>query len=342
MTQLLLTDAFAASLAAAPLGHVVQEYPNKLDHVMASAADVKSPRALHPLFFGSFDWHSCVHGWWTMFTALRLRPGIANAPAVRALAAERFTPEAAAGELAYLKRPESAGFERPYGWAWLLMLAAELRRHDTPEGRGWARTLTPLADAFADRFKAFLPKSPYPVRAGAHTNTAFALRLAVEYADTVGDAELAGLCRAKAIQWHGADRDARVWEPSQDDFLSPTLIEAEFMRRALDADAFAAWFDAFLPPAGGLPDVLLAPPLVTDRDDGKIAHLDGLSLSRAWCWKGLASALGEGDPRRAAALQAARVHLEAALPHMNDNYMGQHWLASFALLALADGREAVS
>lgn len=332
---------FIASLAAAPLAHVTLEYPNKLDHVLGSARDVRSPRELHPVFFGSFDWHSCVHGWWTMFTALRLHPQGSHAPAIRALADEILTPTHVAGELDYLRRPESAGFERPYGWAWLLMLAAELHRHRTPDAGRWADALSPLTQAFVERFRRFLPGSPYPVRAGVHTNTAFALRLALEYAETAGDDGFFDLCRAKALEWYGDDRQDAVREPSQDDFLSPTLIEAECMRRALRPDAFAAWFDAFLPSLDAAP-ALLVPPSVTDRTDGKIGHLDGLSLSRAWCWKQLAGAMPAEDPRRAPALQAAERHLDAALPHMDDDYMGQHWLASFALLALADGREVAA
>jgi len=330
-----LTPEIAALYARTALGHVTREYPHKLDHVMGGAADVQGPRALHPIFFGSFDWHSCVHGWWTLFTVARLYPDMPEAERIHALADDLFTPDNVAVETAYLARPESRGFERPYGWGWLLMLAAELERHD--DGR--AAALRPLTLAFADRFKAFLPLADYPVRVGTHYNTAFALSLALDYADAVGDGDLAGLCRERALRWHSADRDCQAWEPSQDEFLSPALMEAVLMRRVLEPEAFALWFDAFLPRLDRRePATLFRPAGVSDRSDGKIAHLDGLNLSRAWCWREIVSALNAGDSRRPIALEASRAHLDAALPHVTGDYMGEHWLASFALLALLAGK----
>jgi hypothetical protein len=329
-----LTPEIAALYARTALGHVTREYPNKLDHVMGGPAEVQGPRALHPIFFGSFDWHSCVHGWWTLFTLLRLHPHMPEAERIRLLADELFTPDNVAAETAYLARPESRGFERPYGWAWLLMLAAELELHE--DGR--ADILRPLTSAFADRFKAFLPLADYPVRVGTHYNTAFALRLTIDYAEGVGDDNLAALCRERALRWHSGDRDCQAWEPSQDEFLSPALIEAALMLRVLEPDAFAEWFGNFLPRLERRePATLFQPPSVSDRSDGKIAHLDGLNLSRAWCWREIASALRAGDPRRSIAIQAAGAHLDAALPHVTGDYMGEHWLASFALLALLVG-----
>ena len=330
-----ITADIAALYARTALGHVTREYPNKLDHVLAGPADVLGPRALHPVFFGSFDWHSCVHGWWTLFTAYRLYPDGPEAAGIRALADTLFTPANIAVEVDYLAHPGSRGFERPYGWAWCLMLAAELNRHDTDEGRRWAATLKPLADAFARRFTAFLPLATYPVRVGTHYNTAFALRLVLDYTDGTGDTALAALCRDRALAWHGADRDCQAWEPSQDEFLSPTLMEAELMRRVLEPPAFVEWLDRFLPRlAEAQPQTLFVPASVSDRTDGKIAHLDGLNLSRAWCWRGIASALPPEDPRRDVALAAADCHLDVALPQVTGDYMGEHWLASFALLAL--------
>ena len=332
-----LTPEIAALYARTALGHVAREYPNKLDHVMGGPGDVQGPRALHPVFFGSFDWHSCVHGWWTLFTVLRLHPDLPEAAEIRALADDLFTPANIAAETAYLARPESRGFERPYGWAWLLMLAAELERH----GDGRAEALRPLTLAFAERFKAFLPLADYPVRVGTHYNTAFALRLALDYAEGAGDDDLAALCRERALRWHSADRDCPAWEPSQDEFLSPALMEAALMRRVLEGDAFAGWFDAFLPRLERRePATLFQPATVSDRSDGKIAHLDGLNLSRAWCWREIAASLAEADPRRSVAREAAQVHLDAALPHVTGDYMGEHWLASFALLALLAGTQA--
>lgn len=335
MSQSPLSPELALRLAVAPLEHVTREYPNKLDHVMGGDSDVLAPRNLHPVFFGSFDWHSCVHGWWTTFTLYRLHPELETGPEVRRLADLLFTQKNIQSEIDYLARPESGGFERPYGWAWCLMLQAELLCHKTAEGRRWAKAHAPLAAAFAERFKTFLPKSPYPVRAGVHTNTAFALRLAMDYAREADDTDLLDLCVAKAEAWYGGDRDCRPWEPSQDDFLSSALMEAECMRAALSPEAFIRWFDGFLPSTDTtLPLTLTKPPVVTDRTDGKIAHLDGLCLSRAWCWRSLATSLRPDDPRRPLALAAADHHLEAAMPHIAEDYMGQHWLASFALLAL--------
>jgi hypothetical protein len=328
-----LTAETASLYARTALGHVTREYPNKLDHVLIGPEAVKGPRALHPVFFGSFDWHSCVHGWWTLFTCLRLHPEIAEAAAIRTLADDLFTEAHVAAEVAYLAGPSSRGFERPYGWAWLLGLQAELTRHDGADGRRWSKTLKPLADAFADRFRSFLPLATYPVRVGTHYNTAFALTLTLDYAGAVGDADLADLCKAKARDWHGGDVGCQAWEPSQDEFLSPALMEAELMRRVLAPAGFGPWFDAFLPDlAKQKPATLFAPASVSDRSDGKIAHLDGLNLSRAWCWRGIASAV-EGE-RKAIALQAADDHLAVALPQVTGDYMGEHWLASFALLAL--------
>ena len=329
-----LDAALASRLAAAALGHVTREYPNKLDHVMAGPADVRGPRELHPIFFGSFDWHSCVHGWWTLFTLLRRFPDMPEAPRIRALADELFTDANVAAETAYLARPESRGFERPYGWAWLLKLAAEMDRHEDDQGRRRAATLRPLALAFAGRFHDFLPLASYPVRVGTHYNTAFALRLTLDWAEA-NDPALAALCRSRALAWHEGDRDCQAWEPSQDEFLSPALMEAALMRRVLRPEGFRRWFDVFLPRlAEGEPATLFQPASVSDRSDGKIAHLDGLNLSRAWCWREIAAALPTDDERATAAKAAADAHLAAALPHVTGDYMGEHWLASFALLAL--------
>lgn len=329
-----LDAALASRFASVALGHVTREYPNKLDHVMAGPEDVRGPRELHPIFFGSFDWHSCVHGWWTLFTLLRRFPDMPEASRIRPLADELFTEANVAAEAAYLDRPGSRGFERPYGWAWLLMLSAEMDRHEDDQGRRWANELRPLARAFAERFRTFLPLAVYPVRVGAHYNTAFALRLALDWAEA-NDPALARLCREKALDWHGGDRDCQAWEPSQDEFLSPALMEAALMRRVLPEREFRGWFDAFLPRLlEGQPATLFRPASVSDRSDGKIAHLDGLNLSRAWCWREISAALPEGDLRAEAARAAADEHLAAALPHVSGDYMGEHWLASFALLAL--------
>jgi len=330
-----LDQPLASKLARTALGHVAREYPNVLALAIAGPADVDTPQALHPVFFGSYDWHSCVHGHWLLARLLRLMPDLPEASAVRAHFDQAFTPEKVAGELAYLARPTSAGFERPYGWAWLLMLAAELRRHAAPGPHAWDLALEPLAQVFVARLKAWLPKADYPVRAGVHSNTAFALALAHEYAGVAEDTALSAQIEAKALAWYGQDTDCQAWEPSGDDFLSPALIEAELMRRVLPARAFGDWIASFLPGvADGEPATLFHPARVSDRGDGKIAHLDGLNLSRAWCWRGLANAGGGVAALRQAAEGAAERHLAASLPHVTGDYMGEHWLASFALLAL--------
>jgi hypothetical protein len=324
-----LTPETAARFAQIALGHVTREYPHKLDHVMEGPEDVLGPFELHPLFFGSFDWHSCVHGWWLMLTLRRLVPDMPPAAEIDALAWKMLTPENVAGELAYLDRAYTGGFERPYGWAWLLALHREAQRHEDDD---WGETLEPLARAFAERFHLFLPKLTYPIRTGTHFNTAFALILALDWAEA-NDPPLAALIGERAIHWFGEDRNYHGWEPGGDDFLSGGLTEALLMRRVLGDEAFGPWFEAFLPDAAvGVPESLFTPATVSDRSDGKIAHLDGVNLSRAWCWRGLADAL---DPPLADLVRrTADEHLDASLPHVAGDYMGEHWLATFALLAL--------
>jgi len=330
-----LTTELASHFAATALGHVTREWPNKMDHVLDGPQDVKGPRELHPIFFGSFDWHSCVHGHWLLARLYRRFPHLPEAGRVRALLDDQFTHAKVAGEVAYLARPSSRGFERPYGWAWLLMLQGELAHHKNAEGRRWAAALKPLADAFVARFREFLPLATYPVRMGLHSNTAFALVLARDYAASAGDADFAALCANKAKEWYLGDADCHVLEPSQSDFLSPTLIEAACMRTILPADDFCGWFARYLPRAqAGEPRTLFTPANVSDRSDGQIAHLDGLNLSRAWCWQLIVDGLPADDPLRARAQDAIQTHLESALAHVAGDYMGEHWLASFALLAL--------
>jgi hypothetical protein len=326
-----LTAETAARFAEIALGHVAAEYPHKLDHVMDGPEDVAGPRELHPIFFGSFDWHSCVHGYWLLMRVRRLFPDLPLLSRIEALFEEMLTPAKVEGELAYLDRAYSGGFERPYGWAWLLALHAEAQRQDDP---AWADALAPLAAAFAQRFSVYLPKLTYPIRTGTHFNTAFALILALEWAQA-NDCALATLVRERAASYYGEDSDCPAWEPGGDDFLSSALTEALLMRRALGDDRFRAWFERFLPrlPARE-PLSLFTPAHVSDRSDGKIAHLDGTNLSRAWCWRGLAGALD--PPLAELALSTADAHLEASLPHVAGDYMGEHWLATFALLALEE------
>ncbi|MBL8875259.1 MAG: DUF2891 domain-containing protein [Phycisphaerae bacterium] len=330
---------------AVVLSHAQREYPNKLDHVMNSAAEVKGPRELHPIFYGSFDWHSCVHGHWLLVRGLRLYPALAQAAEIRQILDSLYTEENVAKETAYLAQQLRGTFERPYGWAWLLKLAAELRA-PCVEGVGkatiesllkWERALSPLTDAFVGRFMAFLPKATYPIRVGTHHNTAFAIALSLDYARGVNDRALADALTAKARQWYGNDVNYPAWEPDGSDFQSPGLVEAECMRRVLPREEFVAWFGRFLPKlAEQQPKTLFTPALVSDRTDGQITHLDGLNLSRAWCWRAIATALPAEDARRTLAEGAYQKHLEAALPHVTGDYMGEHWLATFAMLALTE------
>ena len=327
MSRFSLDSDTAARFARIALGHVRQEYPHKLDHVLGSDEEALPPHVLHPIFFGSFDWHSCVHGWWTLLTLRRLFPGTDEARAITKLADQSFTAEKAQVERAYLDRPLSRGFERPYGWAWLLQLHLEASRHS----ESWATELEPLARGFADRLADYLQVLTYPIRVGTHFNTAFALILSLEWAEQF-DEDLAKLICERAKQWFGNDCDCQAWEPSGDEFLSSALIEALCMARVMTEPEFHGWFGGFLPQLdSGEPGSLFMPATVSDRSDGKIAHLDGLNLSRAWCWRSLAPLLPEDAQL---AYDTAEAHLEAAMPHVAGDYMGEHWLATFALLAL--------
>jgi hypothetical protein len=320
-----LDAATATRFAAIALGHVAREYPHKLDHVLNDDSDALPPHRLHPVFFGSFDWHSCVHGWWLLLTLRRRFPELA-APIDR-LAATTFTPDKLAAERAYLDRPNSGGFERPYGWAWLLAL------HGAAAGTTQV-ALDPLARAFAARFAAFLPRATWPIRTGSHANTAFAAVLAHDWA-VVNDGALAAQLADRVVGWYGDDRAAQAWEPDGDAFLSPVLIEALAMSRVLPDAAFRDWFDRFLPDAAGQqPSTLFIPAVPSDRSDGKIAHLDGLNFSRAWCWRALATKLSRSHPVFAVAQAAADVHIAASIDHVAGDYAGEHWLATFATLAL--------
>ncbi len=328
-----LSAETADRFATITLGHVTREYPNHLNHALAGPEDARAPAALHPVFYGSFDWHSCVHGYWLLARVLRRFPQGAYGQTIRGLFEQQFAPEKVAGECAYFTHPAARGFERPYGWAWLLKLVHELTFLPEP---AWTVALSPLATLIARRFKDFLPVATYPVRVGTHFNTAFALRMAADYAHGANDDAFAGLLTETAARWYGTDTDCPAWgEPGGDDFQSSALIEAECMRRLLPKGRFLPWFDRFLPRlASREPRPLFTPAITSDRNDGKIAHLDGLNLSRAWCFRALAAALPADDPRGAVMQTAADAHLAVSLPHLATDYMGEHWLSSFALLAI--------
>jgi hypothetical protein len=294
----ILTPELASRFARIALGHVTREYPNKPGHILRGPHDARTPRELHPLFFGSFDWHSCVHGYWLLCRLYRRFPELPERGEIRLLLERQFTPENVAAELSYFEAAD--GFERPYGWAWLLMLASELELQADAAARRCGAALAPLAEHIAARWLAFLPVATYPVRSGAHFNSAFAATLTWEYAGVFGNDELKQDLRDKTRAWFERDADCQVWEPSGDDFLSPALIEAVGMQRISPAAEFADWFDRFLPRmAARSPATLFEPAIVSDRADGKIAHLDGLNFSRAWCWRSLATSFAENDRRRA-------------------------------------------
>jgi hypothetical protein len=326
-------DAPAAGrFAALALACVQKEYPNKIAHVLNSPADVKGPRELTPAFYGCYDWHSSVHGHWLLTRLVREFPMAAFASdAVGALKAN-LTPAHIASEVAYLNATGRETFERPYGLAWLLQLSAELRESQSPDVSALASVLQPLESAVVARLEAWLPKLAYPIREGEHPQTAFAFGLILDYARGV-DPDLAAMVVSKVREFHLNDRDCPInYEPSGQDFLSPCIAEADLMRRVLPPDEFARWLTAFLP---GIPTTnsgaWLPIGVVTDKTDGKLAHLDGLNLSRAWMLEGIAAGLPVGDPRRPALLAAAATHASSGLASVTGaHYEGGHWLGSFA------------
>lgn len=334
-------DAAAASrFAELALACVHQEYPNKIAHTLQSDADVAPPRELTPAFYGCYDWHSSVHGHWLLARLARTFPEADFAPRARSALAGSLTAEHVAGEVEYLLAEGRVSFERPYGLAWLLQLAAELREWDDPEARRWAETLAPLERAAADRLAEWLPKLDYAIRIGEHAQTAFAFGLVLDWARTAGDDRLATLVEERGRLFHLGDRDCPLaYEPGGQDFLSPCIAEADLVRRLLPPAEYAAWLGAFLPgiPLDGSADWLPVA-VVSDPSDPKLAHLDGLNLSRAWMLEGAASGLPDADPRRASLLAAARVHRAVGLAAVTgEHYEGGHWLGSFAVY-LVTGR----
>ncbi len=324
----------ATAFARLALKGVRKEFPNKLADVLNGEDDVKPPRVLHPAFYGCFDWHSSVHGHWMLVRLLRQFPDLPERKEIRAALAANLTAKNLQTEADTFKKPNHKSFERTYGWAWLLKLAEELHGWDDPEGREWSRNLKPLADAIAENYVAFLPKQTYPIRSGVHHNTAFGLGFALDYARTVGDKRLAELLESRSRDYFGKDEGIpAAWEPDGADFLSPSLVEADLMRRVLPAAEFPAWLRRFLPGlAKGEPKNLLEPATVTDRTDPQLVHLDGLNLSRAWCMRNIAAALPKDDAARKVLAESSRLHAEAALKHVaSGDYAGEHWLASFAV-----------
>jgi Protein of unknown function (DUF2891) len=324
----------AARFAGLALKCLHAEYPNHISHTLDSDADARPPHVLTPAFYGCFDWHSDVHGHWLLVRLVHLFPDAPYAATARADLARSFTADNVAGELAYFQRAGRASFERPYGLAWLLQLSAELRRWDDPQAREWASTLRPLETEAAARLESWIPKLHYPIRIGEHDQTAFSFGLIWDWAGVAGDTQMRSVLADAARRFYLKDRNCPIaYEPSGEDFLSPCLAEADFMRRVLDGPAFGRWLSGFLP---GIPQkrdsVWLEPAVVTDRSDPKLAHIDGLNLSRAWMLEGIAQGLAPGDARVPVLKAIARAHREAALPAVTgEHYEGGHWLGTFAV-----------
>src|SRR6266581_2325673 len=328
-------DAKAAeSFAKLALACVHKEYPNKIAHVLNSDADVAPPRKLTPAFCGCYDWHSSVHGHWLLVRLLRTFPDASFAKAARDALKESLTAENLKAEAAYLRGDGRASFERPYGLSWLLQLCAELRERDDPEAREMMANLRPLEEAAVERLKTWLPKLSHPVRIGEHDQTAFALGLMLDYAGTAGNEEFAKLVSDSAKKFFLADKNCPLaYEPSGEDFLSPSLGEADLIRRVLPQNEFAKWLKEFMPQIPTTANADWLPVTVSpDPSDPKLAHLDGLNLSRAWMLEGILSALPSDDPRRPALAAAADAHRRAGLAAVTgEHYEGGHWLGSFAV-----------
>ncbi|MGH9459387.1 MAG: DUF2891 domain-containing protein [Thermoanaerobaculia bacterium] len=323
----------AGRFADLALECVHREYPNKIAHVLQSDADVRAPRELTPAFYGCFDWHSAVHGHWLLARLARLEPDARFADEARAALARSLEPERIAAETEYLQGEGRASFERPYGLAWLLQLGAELREWDDPDAQRWSRALAPLEEAAVARLSEWLPKLSHPVRSGEHSQSAFGLGLMLDYARVAENADFEALVTRKIREFYLDDRDCPIeYEPSGEDFLSPCIAEADAVRRVLEPAEFAAWLGAFLPTVAHDGSTnWLEPAVVTDATDGKLVHLDGLNLSRAWMLDGIASALPPNDPRLAFIRATSREHGESGLRAVSAaHYEGGHWLGSFA------------
>jgi len=333
-----LNTEAASNFANIALNCVHKEYPNKLSHVMNNDSEVLNPKTLHPAFYGCFDWHSSVHGHWMLVRLLKIYPELPEAPAIRKALDENLSAINIQAEVLYLDQAGRKSFERTYGWSWLLKLTEELYNWDDPQGEKWLENIQPLADVIEKRYTEFLPKQDFPIRRGVHPNTAFGLSFALDYARIAGRTEFEQLIVQRAKDYFEKDQNSAArWEPDGDDFLSPSLMEADMMSRVLDIEQFTQWFDAFLPDlADGMPENLINPIPVSDRSDPKIVHLDGLNLSRAWCMFRIFSVLPENHPAKNVLYDSAIKHAQATLPHISTgNYEGEHWLASFAVYMLS-------
>lgn len=327
-----MNEEWAEKLVQLPLHCLEREYPNKLGQVLNDSTELKGPKTLHPTFYGCFDWHSAVHGYWLMVRMLKEYPDLESKNDIRNVLRSGLTKDKIATEIEFFQDKLNSSFERTYGWAWLLKLQQELDswENDT-EAKEWARNLQPLSDMIVDKYEAFLPKLQYPIRTGEHTNTAFGLSFAYDYAVSTDNKPLIKLIKTVARKFYLNDTQAPIsWEPSGYDFISPSLEEANLMCKILPEDEFTKWFEAFFPTINNK-DFSLAVGIVSDRTDGKLVHLDGLNFSRAWAFYHISSKY----PKYAHLTALGDKHVEYSLPSIVDgDYMGEHWLGSFAAYAL--------
>jgi Protein of unknown function (DUF2891) len=325
-----------AQYAEVALENIAREFPSHISSMMREPGDFPNrPKARNPVFWGSFDWHSCVEMFWLLVRLLKTAPGAVDETRIRETLNGRLTKDGLAVEADFMATPHGAAMERPYGWGWALALAYELETWDDPGAQTWAANFAPLAGTLSGNFLAWLPRATYPLRTGVHTNSSFGVSKALPYADRQADGELSRALRDAAGRWYAGDTGyPGAYEPSGQDFLSAGLCEAELMARLLPQEEFPGWLALFLPGiADGEPEALFTPAVVTDASDGYIAHLRGLNLSRAWCWRRVAETLDPGDPRVRACTRAARIHADASLDYVaGDDYMVEHWLAAYAVL----------
>ncbi|MCH7400491.1 DUF2891 domain-containing protein [Belliella kenyensis] len=327
-----LTLEEANRLSKLPLQCIQEEYPNKLNQTLASKQYLKSPSELHPAFYGCFDWHSSVHGHWMLISLLNDFPDLDQRSEIITKLKMNMSYTNILAEVNYFFQPQNESFERTYGWAWVLKLAEELHRWDDPIARELEKNLQPLTDLIVKKYLEFLPKLIYPIRVGEHTNIAFGLSLAYDYAVTLNEKELAEMIRSRSRDWFLEDKGCPMnWEPSGYDFLSPCFQEIDIMRKVLEPEEFGSWIEEFMPELKEK-SYTLTPGQVSDRTDGKLVHLDGLNFSRAWCIYGLASAYPD---KYSHLIRIANEHVNYSLPSIvDDNYEGTHWLGSFAVYAL--------
>jgi hypothetical protein len=324
-----LNQESATRLAKIPIACLQKEFPNKLNQVLGDHNDLKNPEVLHPAFYGCFDWHSSVHGHWMLIKLVKLFPDIPEKDEIFMIMNQNLSPENINSELVYFQGEYNKTFERTYGWAWLLKLVQELNDWEHPKSKIWLDNIMPLAELISEKYIDFLPKLTYPIRTGEHPNTAFGLSLAYDYASSMNDVKFKELIETRSRDYYQEDKNCPIsWEPNGFDFLSPCLEEANLMQKILNKEQFRLWIADFIPDFSSI-----TPAIVSDRSDPKIVHLDGLNFSRAWCLFGISNLIDE--PLKDELILKAENHFNASFPHLSSgNYEGEHWLTSFAILAI--------